>query len=156
MHPRQMARSATWQRALTPAEMRVAMRAEEVPLATEDRMAALFADRTRDGKDTDHYDLTREGFTEAEVIKYAATAAGKADVMLQADIADDRVVYDREARVMLGAQAVAGMLLTDTGAVNTVLHQAGLATREIGNLYTDIIGSALRIVRESRPDFAVQ
>lgn len=57
---------------------------------------------------------------------------------------------------MIGANAVAGLLLKDTGAVHTACRLAGLQTAEVGNLFDDIIGEAMRLVRQARPTATVQ
>lgn len=142
-----------YQRRFTSAEMRQSERnaGDDCP-TTAQRMAAVFVDRQRDGfDDTTHIDLVREGFSQQDIIKHYDEANSLAGQRLNdVDVNDERSTYDREARVMVGANAVAGMLLKDTGAVHTACRLAGLQTKEIGRLFDDIVGEALRLVRQSR------
>lgn len=149
MHFRTPQPAAAWPRLQTLNEVRDdSRRLFSALTSVETRMAALCVERGRDGLETDHHDLAAAGFAEADIIAYAANAASAADRRLPAGL-----FAHRQARISLGANAIIGMALADTGAVNTALHHAGLATSEIGSLYGDIIGTALRIVRESRPDY---
>lgn len=152
MYPRQMNRTGH-QRRFTAHEVRSFDRELGAPSpTTAERMAEVFVLRARDGReDTTNLDLVREGFTEHDVIKHFDEATALAGQQLRdVDVNDDRVEYDRAARVMVGANAVAGLLLKDTGAVHTACRLAGMQTAEIGNLFPDIIGEALRLVREAR------
>lgn len=114
------------------------------------RIADIFVARAKDGfDDTTAVDLVREGISERDAMQhYEAGAAIAATELKDTDAAGDRVSYDREARVMLGANAIAGALDPDT--VHTMLRGAGLSTPEIGRLFDDIVGNALRLMRKSR------
>jgi hypothetical protein len=115
------------------------------------RIADIFVRRQRDGfDDTTQDDLVREGISEADILAHYDAAAARGARALREydrDVADTPASYDRQARVKLGAVALAGEL--DPNRVHTTLRLAGLTTREIGNLFDDIIGESLRLVRES-------
>ena len=116
------------------------------PVVTQ--MADYFVERRRDGfDDTTHIDLVRHGFAEADILRHHGAATTLAAEQLRdTDIAEARTSYDRQARVMQGAAALAGEL--DPNRVHTTLRHAGLSTREIGDLFDDIIGESMRLVRE--------
>jgi len=151
MHHRAQSRPA-WQRRFTAAELQL-VNAEPRPAA--ELMAEVFIERARDGfDDTCHLDLVRAGFSEAEILQgFDKANALATETLRDVDVADDRTSYDRQARVMLGAVTIAGAL--DPNTVNSMLRNAGLATREIGNLFDDIVGEALRLMRETRADTVV-
>lgn len=118
------------------------------------QMADYFVERRRDGfDDTTHIDLVRQGFAEPDILRHhgAATALA-AEQLRDTDIDASRTSYDRQARVMLGATALAGEL--DPNRVHTCLRLAGLTTPEIGKLFDDIIGESLRLVREGHAALA--
>jgi hypothetical protein len=119
---------------------------------TAQRIAEIFIERARDGfADTTATDLVREGISERDAMQhYEAGAAIAAGQLRDTELSADRIAYSRQVRVMVGANAVAGLLLTDAGAINTACRLAGLHTAEVGSLYDDIIGEAMRLVREAR------
>ncbi|HEV7344178.1 MAG TPA: hypothetical protein VGN60_00905 [Devosia sp.] len=123
------------------------------PEAVE-RMADIFIARQRDGfDDTTHHDLVREGVSESDIVAhYDAAVARAARMPRDRDVADAGASYDRQARVMRGANALVGEL--DPNRVHTTLRLAGLSTPEIGNLFDDIIGESMRMVREGHAALA--
>lgn len=118
------------------------------------QMADYFVERRRDGfDDTTHIDLVRQGFAETDILRHHGAATTLAAEQLRdTDIDASRTSYDRQARVMLGATALAGEI--DPNRVHTCLRLAGLTTPEIGKLFDDIIGESLRLVREGHAALA--
>ena len=65
---------------------------------------------------------------------------GKASILLVKGQSAE-AAYDREARIIRGAALVLG-LMPDAGAVHATLRDAGFTTREVGELWPEIISRA--------------
>jgi len=132
----------------TPSELR---RVNKADTSLAVRMAELVVANARKGYITTIEDLRAEDFTDAEIAIHFPAARRIANAELaDRDVAEDAVHYDRASRIETAANIVAGMILSDSGAIHGTLRRAGFPTKELGQLYPEIIDRTVAIVHATR------
>ncbi|WP_173087323.1 hypothetical protein [Devosia sp. 1635] len=115
------------------------------------RMAELVVANARKGYPTTLEDLHAEDFTSDEITTHFPAARRIANrVLKDRDVADDAVEYDRAGRIEKAANIVAGMILSDSGSIITTLRSSGFPTKELGQLYPEIIDRTVALVHAAR------
>ncbi|WEK04536.1 MAG: hypothetical protein P0Y65_20565 [Candidatus Devosia phytovorans] len=125
------------------------VRANDDPVAV--RMAELFIRNDRLGYPTTKDDLEAEGFTPGEIIRlYAAARRIAKETLASRDVASAGADYDREGRVEKAAHLVAGQILSNEGLIFETLRKSGFPTKELAEIYPDVIDRTCRLVVEHR------
>lgn len=116
------------------------------------RMAELFIKNERRGYPTTLEDLDAEGFTTTDIQLHTPAARRIArQTMADRDVADDAVEYDRTARIDEAARLMAGLITAGEGVIFAKLREGGFATRELGQLYPEIISRTCQLLVADEP-----
>jgi hypothetical protein len=113
-----------------------------------ERMAGIIIARSKDAQPTCQGDLKAAGFSAAEIGAHfpAASQIATRTVIRQDGVYPPGNPWDqdpayRAERIKRGAALIAG-LCPSPGDINTVLRTAGFATREVGDLWPELIQAA--------------
>lgn len=117
------------------------------------RMAEVFIKNERRGYPTTLEDLETEGFNTTDIVMHTPAARRIArESMADRDIAASPVEYDRPARVEKGARLMADLIGANDGMIFAKIRESGFPTKELGQLYPDMIARASVLLATQRAE----